>query len=612
VEILYEIFVYLPSAKDFRNLCLCCRVLNSVIESDGWKIFIKNRFPSLISSVQSIIRYVDVAKGLTSLSRDWDRRALMARDLPTLEELNPVWPERAVAQLRRPVQTMNYVPVIDSHEEIVGGDWKCRQELVVYGAGTKIVSRFRTKNVIRSQYRQHNMPRDEQEPRSRWGLYQQAESLEGFDDITALEIRRSSEGVIKMQDKRPSFSVLVGTASGNLSLLDLLYRPYPIPKLLHGRKQILHTNNNSALRSATFFPSQRMILSASADGIVNVFDSGFNGDSVQPCTSLKIANSGPLWTAQCLSEENIVVGTGPSSRPLQFYRVAPTGLMEAPIARWDVGETDTLILESSRQFTSVTCIFPLTSPLSMKASGNLFLSGGFDGVIKLHDLRSSRSFEARFFDPIDQSAVYSLATLGQERILAGGARNTLLKVFDLRMSGGRNYSYRSAKQIHPLQRDSSSVKGGNWTVFLRPQDQQRLAARFRNMDSHMPRHVMRHARNRERAGVSSAVYSVSIPSPYSPTIYAGLEGRVVQVDVADYFDRRPDPIYGTPPVNGYSQEKVWNLDDTVLELAHYDHESPNSLRKQGRIGTITPSGEDTGLDSHWYITGQKRDPGWRR
>jgi F-box associated protein/WD40 domain-containing protein len=610
-EILYDILAHLPSAKDFRNLSLCCKPLNEFIKSDGWKIFVKNRFPSLVVSVPPTINYAEAAVGLTSLSRNWDRRAFIARDLPMLEDLGFI-PERH-ARRRGRTQTMNFVPIIDSHEEIVGGDWKSRQELLVYGAGPKIVSRFTWKEVNDSHHRQRQWSHDEDRTRqrSRWGLYQQPDSLEGRDDITTLKIRRRSNAAIQVDGNRPSFSVLAGTASGDLSLLDISYKPYPNTQLVHERKQVLHTHNNSALRSATFFPSQRMILSASSDGTVNVFRPDLHDDTVEPCASLRNVHRGPLWTAQCLSEENIVLGTGPSSKPLHFYRLTPTGLIETSIARWGAEESDTA--------DSVSCILPLKSQLAMNSSENLFLTGNYNGVIKLHDLRSSSSFEVEYSDPIDSSTVYSLANLGQERILAGGGRSTLLKVFDLRMLHGCNYNYRTANQLHNPQQPSGPANGRGWTVFLRSQSSDRMNTRLHYASNNGHRGHARAIRNGALASAHSAVHSISIPSPYSPTVYAGLEGRVVQIDVADCFEKFPDPMYGMPPmpsINAFpsieepmmkrhSLRKLWDVGHTVFPLAHIDHERPSQLQIQARIGTAPPSGEGTEIDAHWHVASRE-------
>ncbi len=63
-------------------------------------------------------------------------------------------------------------------------------------------------------------------------------------------------------------------------------------------------------------------------------------------------------------------------------------------------------------------------------------------VTRLHDMRSPADCEAVISDPTDDPAIFSLLMIGRERVIAGTAHHSLLKIFDLRRcSGGRTYSY---------------------------------------------------------------------------------------------------------------------------------------------------------------------------
>lgn len=155
-----------------------------------------------------------------------------------------------------------------------------------------------------------------------------------------------------------------------------------------------------------------------------------------------------------------------------------------------------------------------------------------------------------YSDPVDaSSAVYSLLLIGQERFVAGGAQHSLIKVFDLRMPGQRLYHAAntlpcSQQRFHPPKRRESSqftIRCGiwgrcpfhasigtprNWNVFLGTRS-------FGHEQS-----------------LESSVYSLSRPSSVSPTIYAGVQNWVTQLDLVSVLDRHPDPIHNIDIPNG--------------------------------------------------------------
>lgn len=160
---------------------------------------------------------------------------------------------------------------------------------------------------------------------------------------------------------------------------------------------------------------------------------------------------------------------------------------------------------SSRDGTPVPhCRFPSFPPLGSR--GLTFR--------RVHDLRSPDLHVAEFFDPIDNSKIYSLLPIGRERIIAGGARHSLLKVFDIRMPGGRAYS---SPLHHPSfdANNSSDERTHGWATYLHSSTGNRYT----------PHRNTRNAVIRE-----SPVYSLASGSPGGGEVLAGVEGGVWEFD----------------------------------------------------------------------------------
>ena len=134
-------------------------------------------------------------------------------------------------------------------------------------------------------------------------------------------------------------------------------------------------------------------------------------------------------------------------------------------------------------------------------------------VCSLHDLRAPTPFVQTYSDPLDAaSAIYSLHPLGRERLLVGGARHNLLKIFDLRMSGGRVYSI-----------PASEPEG--WATYL----------------------STAHARK------ESPVYSIGVLGVGGSRIVAGVEGRVWELD----FEKRGRGRGGSVMYEFFGRTRLW-------------------------------------------------------
>ena len=172
----------------------------------------------------------------------------------------------------------------------------------------------------------------------------------------------------------------------------------------------------------------------------------------------------------------------------------------------------------------------------------------------LHDLRlfSPSAIVSTFQDGIETNTqTYCILPIDDTRVMAGAARHSLIKMFDLRYSTN-SYTTTAIPNKHtatprpahanqslpppstwlqsPGSANADGVAGaihggststGNYNLYLR--------RRHLGQQRHIP------------ADADSPVYCLSQPSSTAPIIYAGLENRVVQIDVFSLLDRHPDP-----------------------------------------------------------------------
>lgn len=174
--------------------------------------------------------------------------------------------------------------------------------------------------------------------------------------------------------------------------------------------------------------------------------------------------------------------------------------------------------------------------------------------------------------------------IGRERVVAGAATNSLLKVFDLRMDRGRAYSYLDAtgNQGRDVPSEGLVLKQSydddictqGWNIFSTPQtpkDRQDIVCR----------------RLRE-----SPIYSLSRPSSTSPVFYVGQENQVVQFNITSMLDKHPDPMFKhslSRMKNGeINVKKTWDPNDKVMDLCMYDQTSGGdfALRVQRKVGPM--------------------------
>nr|KMM70491.1 hypothetical protein CPAG_06802 [Coccidioides posadasii RMSCC 3488] len=196
-EIIYNIVSYLPTLASITHLSRTCRRLYEVISADHYRIlqaFVKSQFPS----IETPPFWADAARALTSRSRAFDRRAVIARFILPPDNATRIGNPRTI---RTDHPTLGYRPVIDSYEVWYGNAWSARKEVLVWGAGADLVIRIKdygrkylkvTNNAgcpsNASRRRASGTPQDYVS----WATFNDLHGVNSWDDISGVHLLGSS------------------------------------------------------------------------------------------------------------------------------------------------------------------------------------------------------------------------------------------------------------------------------------------------------------------------------------------------------------------------------------------------------------------------------------
>lgn len=552
-ELLDHITHYLPTASSIANLDRTSKSLHAFIEKDAWKTFTRNRFPSIWP--QHSPSYRDTARTLTTLSKAWDKRAFVASYLEPRGDITAFPDGKKVDRWRRPRgQTIGFTPQLDVCEEI-GNTWRERKETLAFSAGAEVC--------IRRTEARHEGP-----DTTKWTTYRPHSAVEGRDDVTSLHLLRHNGNDCQR--------LLTGTANGDLQLLTL-----PNPENAAKDAAITHfATQGMPVRSSSLSQEDNapVLLAANlGDARLALYNVDAEQTKICPSSQMDVkpalradGNPAPAhraWSTNFLSPSKLAVGVGPSQDPIHIYSIDESGLNPKALRKFslqnELNKLDGNITLSGfpqKSTSSVYTIVPLPSSIGSSNGDNVFLSGAYDGIIRLHDLRSSREVEYAYIDAADDGPIYSLLPRGREKLVAGTSRHNLLKVFDMRL-GAKCYSFLDA---NPSATGNTEVidLDQDFNVFLRPNNTSFTVRGSNNWSQ---------GRNRR---VESSVYSLASSSAHSPYIYAGLENSIMSLAFTEILDPHPDPVFFEPwsaqaeSTAGHGNRMMQSKE--VLGLAMYD------------------------------------------
>ena len=586
-EILVQIVTHITTAKELCYLSLVCKRLHTFIENDGFRVFSQTLFPYVQSpSTHTALFWRDALHGLITQAQNWDRKAFIAWIISSELDANQKNGKNRRHTHNAPRgQTMGFIPVIDSYEAWYGGDWSSRKEIVAWAAGADLVVRTRTmgrkaQDMWNAAVNRSSKDFNAHHHTYKWANYHEPGVNEGLDDITFVKLLQQAS-----IDDLEQF--IIGRVSGALELVSLN------KNTSQSQVQCSFTNKGRPVRSATTNGAQTLLAACVSDSIVSLYSISSSTShialEIAPVAETSANPSGQVgrtWTSRFLSNDRLAVGYGPAQQTIRIYNVGRGELASESQGLFNP--------EAGRHVDDSTSVYSL-SPIAASSSaggtgGDIFLSGAYDGLVRLHDLRSASPTVAIFRDPVDVSPIYSLLPLVNEQFVAGGGRHSIMKVFDLRMPGSELYSSTSNRHSTTTRRGMGNPK--------RPRDQEK--SRF-NWNTFLPIA----SKSFSRSTNDSSVYALSRPSHCSPTLYAGLQSTIVQIDIVSIMDQHPDTIFDYEPAktgNRLDVKAKWDPEGKVSCLPMYEHtDGAVTLMRQQPVDYYAQS-KIEGWDERWQRT----------
>ena len=602
-ELLDHITTYLTTANSLANLSCTNRNLHTFVEKNAWRTFADLQFPSLCPRTSQ--NWKLSARSLAAQSRAWDRRAFVARYTEPHGDITAFPGKRKVERWKRPKgQTIGFTPHLDVYEQDVGSRGK--REVLAYSAGAEVCVRVREWQVGR-----HGKEKD----KIKWHTYRPISAYEGRDDVTTVQLMRSENSGLDVR-------MVIGTANGDLQVLTL---PVNGAEGADVDKVYLTTQGQSVRSSSLLQPDGRAGLLAAevGDSKICLYTLEDGQPKISPGSEIDIKTAAREdgitlskayrpWSTNFLSSNHLAIGLGPSEQPIHVYTLTPSGLSTDHVRKFTLSSDHDLDDRSDeiapggvakKPMSSVYPIIPLPpSSGASRQDAQIFLSGAYDGVVRLHDLRSPRDVEGSYIDPTDDSAIYSLLPRGRETLLVGSNRHNLLKVFDMRL-GSKCYSYLDAQPTK-----AAATPKRDWSLFLKPHSG--------STNTNLPGSDRRWG----RSAAESSIYSLASATQHSPHIYAGIENNVVELAFTDVLDPNPDPTYfkpwtpkagggaGSKGAKGEHEWNGWKTKD-VIDLACYEQRADMKLYAQrglvetSRTRDVVLNDAVEGLDRRWKVGG---------
>ena len=383
-ELLTQIVVHIDTARAISHLGSTCRKAHTFVENDGFRIFVQTRFSYIKPPTKpSPSFWKEAALGITSLAKNWDRKAFIAWSInPPKEVSQDLRGQRSRGRHAQAGQTMGFTPVIDSYDAWYGGDWTSRKEVVAWGAGAvlcmrgKIMGKTKRHGWQTSDNR-HLKGINSHQQRYAYAIYNEKGAREGLDDITSVNL-------LSQQSLSDSEQVVIGRASGGLALISLSTETSQ-SKVLSSYE----TQGRPVRSAATNLGSNSLLATCLSDSTIALYPVDPASSQVHPISQISVnpSNQSRTWSSRFLGHDRLLVGLGPSQEPLHVYNIGQGKILQQSVRMLELNDFSTQARldlrgdNGARSTTSVYSLAPIdTSSSAGRAEGDVFLSGAYDGL----------------------------------------------------------------------------------------------------------------------------------------------------------------------------------------------------------------------------------------
>jgi hypothetical protein len=440
-----------------------------------------------------------------------DRKAIIGRFVVPSEAATKIG-HHEVSRSDNP--TLVYRPVIDSYEIWNGTSWADRKEVLAWGAAHQLVMSIKQTGA---------------QAQEKWIMFNDVEDVSSYDDISCLHLLSS----------RPEYSqetdvehLIFGRIRG-----DIVHITVSPKNATHSYKKRFLTYGLK-LDNTDLSDDADPVLAAHFDnGSIALYHTTTQKEEVEPFTWLRPDGALRNKYSKLLSPSLVAVSTGDIKESLCISKVTPSGI--SPYRTISIDSLDSDFKALTRK-ANIGAIEPLNAHPLAGPPGEVFLAAWDDYTVRLHDLRSQKPYEVAYKDITDLNPIYSLHTFGHNHFLAGAGGDAVVKIFDMRMCN--TYSYLNAQVptgAEPQTNKSTSNGKGptNKSPTSHPYTQKDFSIFLSNpapLPQTQPNNT--NPRRRRRLPYRGPIYTMSTPSPTSPTIYTGIVDGIVRLDLASTDD----------------------------------------------------------------------------
>ncbi|PYH41432.1 F-box/WD repeat-containing protein [Aspergillus saccharolyticus JOP 1030-1] len=555
-EILYLIACHLPTVNALVHLSRTSRRLHETIATDNWRIFrafVQKQFPG--AQVPGFWR--EAAQSLTSRSRALDKHALVGRFVYP-SQATRVGSEKAIRGDR---PTLGYRPALDTYETWNGSTWNDRREVLAWGAADEIFLRVKQTGST---------------PNEQWIIFSDLDHISSVDDICGLHLLRPSHAAYEEGTEHLIFA----RARGEIHRLAI-----SIDEPSHEYKQVFETYGLGVERTDLSTGQISILAAHLSNGTIALYNTASTSQRVSEFTRLQIdpAKKTRNRYSKFLSSDLLAIGTGRIDDAITISSV--TNERVSQDREISLHQVDYERLNPSAAIKSdVNAIAPLS------ATGQVFLAGWGDRAVRLHDLRSHKEHEMIYRDPTDDNPIYCIHPFTHNRFIVGSGGEALVKIFDLRMD--RGYSYLDSKpSIRRFARPPQPPTNGGTTLTTAATTRTKAIDKLNHQLHHLSLtttrkevsiylshpapttyHQPRNIQNQRP--YRGAIYTMSSPSPSSPTVYTGVADGVMRLD----FVASDDLLHGG---HGAWYAEPLALTDLVASEPHH-HQQQQQQQKSRR------------------------------
>ncbi|KAH7319775.1 hypothetical protein B0I35DRAFT_478094 [Stachybotrys elegans] len=535
-EILLDVVEQLDAARDVASLGTASRHTHQLMSQEGWKAFVKTRFPSHRTPASERTSWSRTADRLTYLDRCWEKRAVTWR---VFEPQYPPRGRRLPAHQPRQ-QSTPFLPVLDA-ALLPSSDG----EIVACGAGENLVLRWRRENETSDLWHQLDGHAHGFSP--------------GTGDVTALSVLQ--------RNGQPE--VAVGRANGDLQIIST-----EEGKLGHKIQSLALDDANTAPNGSPFpgtsasklaiswtdwQPQTSMLASCQSSKMLLYSLSNAEEKTLTPAAmwDFQEGESGGdppfLRSSKFLSRDTLACALGANLQPLRWLKVLPTGIE----LLHNVSGADGVEAGFSRRLEKKTTVRAIET-VAMGSSEALLLSAWEDGSYRLIDHRTPSAADVVYRDRFQPYAsASSLLVYGGERFVAGSNWYSEIVFFDFRYpkpyhhvngmpcSGDLPTPPTGVKDTAP----AASTSGIDRCDWQRGQTCTWHGAS--RSDKWRPDATVRF-RNR---GTDLRVFALAKASDVSKTFYCGFKGFLGEVELVLAEDRDREHRHQTMPP-GWSSRPV--------------------------------------------------------